>query len=168
MSQSIQFEELSETDGVVDDIKYLLFRLGGELYGTPLLGVREVVEPQPCKPVPNTAPYFKGVINIRGQIAGLADLRVRFGYEAEANPQQALLLFETETGPMAALVDTVEAVVRIDEKDIETRPNIRVQVPLEFLVGIASFQGRLVTLIDLRRSLGSEDIVAIRQSKIVA
>lgn len=167
MSQSILFEDPSDEESP-EEVRYLLFRLGGELYGTPLLGVREVVEPQPCKPVPNTAPHFKGVINVRGRIVGLADLRIRFGYEPVASPQLALLLFETESGPIAAVVDAVETVLRIDEKDIETRPNIRAQVPTEFLIGIANLQGRLVTLIDLGRSLVAEDIVAIRQSKLVA
>ena len=167
MNQGNEFEERNDLQDI-DEEKYLLFRLGSELYGTPLLGVREVVEPQGVKQIPNTVSYFKGVINIRGQIVGLVDLRVRFGYGAEKGPSQALLVFETETGPIAAIVDSVEAVVKIDEGGIERNPNIKCQVPTEFLIGIANYLGQLVTLIDLNRTLSAEDYIDIQRHKLLA
>lgn len=148
--------------------RYLLFQLGSELYGTPLLGVREVVEPQKWKLVPNTVSYFKGVINIRGQIVGLVDLRLRFGYESLPNAHQALLVFETEAGPIAAIVDSVESVVQIAGAAIERHPNVASHLPVEYLIGIANHQNRLITIIDLNRALAGEDYVAIRKGKMVA
>jgi len=151
--------EIHETTG--DEIRYLLFRLGGELYGTPLLGIREVVEPQEPKPVPNTVPYFSGVINIRGQVVGVLDLRQRFQHDAEKHTGMALMVFDTEAGPLGALVDRVEAVVPIPDSSIEKKPNVRTTVPLEFLLGIGNENGRLVTLVDLNRILGREELRAI-------
>jgi purine-binding chemotaxis protein CheW len=149
-----------------DESKYLIFRLGAEIYGTPLLGVREVLQPQAPKPIPNTAEYFKGLINVRGQILGVVDLRIRFDYPVTSFASVAFLVFETETGPIAAIVDKVEAVVRIDESQLQKKPNIRSQVPVEFLIGASSHQGQLVTLIDLNKTLSKEDYVAIQKAKL--
>ena len=155
-------QHLSVSDST-EEGRYLLFRLGTELYGTPLLGVREVVEAQPTKPVPNTISCFTGVINIRGEIVGVIDLRMRFGHPANTGAESALMVFSTEAGPMAALVDKVEAVVKIPDDKIDKQPNVHTTVPLEFLLGIAKDSERLVTLIDLNRTLGKEELKAIRR-----
>lgn len=158
-------------DGLDDEMvdegsKYLLFRLDGEIYGTPLLGVREVIQPQATKAIPNTAPYFKGLINVRGQIIGVVDLRLRFEYTAIDVPSMAFLIFETEVGPIAAVVDKVEAVVKIDDDNFHKKPNIRSQVPAEFFIGATTHEDQLVTLIDLNKTLSTEDYVKIQQSKM--
>lgn len=154
-------------DETVDEgSKYLLFRLDGEMYGTPLLGVREVIQPQATKAIPNTAPYFMGLINVRGQIIGVVDLRARFDYTAIDVPSMAFLIFETDIGPIAAIVDKVEAVIKIEEDNFHKKPNIRSQVPVEFFMGATTFEDQLVTLIDLNKTLSKEDYVKIQQSKI--
>jgi len=149
-----------------DECKYLIFRLGSDAYGTPLLGVREVLETQSAKPIPNTAPYFKGLINVRGQIIGVVDLRLRFDYPAVESPALAYMLFETDTGPFAAIVDKVEAVVRIDDVSLQKKPNIRTQIPVDFLIGASTYEGSLVTLIDLNKTLSAEDYVLIQKAKL--
>jgi purine-binding chemotaxis protein CheW len=141
-----------------DDARYLLFKVGGDLYGTPLLGIREVVEPQEAKPLPNTAPFFSGVINLRGQVVGVVDLRKRFGCEAKKHAGMALMVFDTETGPLAALVDEIECVVQIPPSQIESKPPVRSHVSVDYLLGIGNHESRLVSLIDLNRVLGSEEL----------
>jgi purine-binding chemotaxis protein CheW len=148
------------------DSKYLIFRLGREVYGTPLLGVREVLEPQPPKPLPNTAKHFMGLINMRGQIMGVIDLRIRFDYPISQGETTAYLVFETETGPIAAIVDHVEAVANIELKDMENKPNIRSQVPIDFLIGATVHNNQLITLIDLNKTLSLEDYVEIKNAKL--
>jgi len=133
--------------------KYLLFRLREELYGTPLLGVREVVEPQAPKPIPNTAKHFSGVINIRGEIVGVLDLRTRFNHNAETGVNMALMVFSTDGGPMAGLVDRVESVISLSEKEIERNPNIGIEILREALIGVGKYNKHLITLIDLHKIL---------------
>lgn len=150
---------MSETKIIQDDdARFLLFKVAGELYGTPLLGIREVVEPQEPKPIPNTAPFFSGVINLRGQVVGVVDLRKRFGHEAQRHQGMALMVFETESGPLAALVDEIECVVQLTANHIDTKPIVRANVPSEFLLGIGNQEGRLISLIDLNKILGSEEL----------
>lgn len=162
---AVENDENQELDSA-DEAKYLIFRLGSEAYGTPLLGVREVLETQSPKPIPNTVPYFKGLINIRGQIIGVVDLRLRFEYPTVESPTVAYMLFETETGPFAAIVDKVEAVVRIDDVSLQKKPNIRMQIPVEYLIGASTYEGSLVTLIDLSKILSDEDYVLIQKAKL--
>jgi purine-binding chemotaxis protein CheW len=150
-------EEVYEEEG-----RYLLFKLGNELYGSPLLGIREVVEPQETKPIPNTSKYFVGVINIRGKIVGVVDLRTKLTIDEIETKEMALLVFDTEAGPMAGLVDKVEAVVRISSSEIEKKPSVKTTVPIDFMIGIAKEAERLITLIDLNRMLGADELVQIK------
>lgn len=143
-----------------DDARFLLFKVGGQLYGTPLLGIREVVEPQEPKPIPNTVSFFSGVINLRGQVVGVVDLRKRFGCEASRLPRMALMVFSTESGPLGALVDEIECVVKIPAAKIESKAVIRTQVPADYFIGIGNQDGRLISLIDLNKILGTEELKA--------
>jgi purine-binding chemotaxis protein CheW len=141
-----------------EEDRYLLFVLGNEIFGTPLLGVREVVEPLVPKPVPNTRPFFTGVINIRGEIVGVMDLRARFQHSTKAEPGQAMMVFETSSGTEAALVDRIDAVAKISPQTIERQPNVKSSISPEYLIGIAKEAGRLVTLLDLKRVLEEQQV----------
>ncbi len=143
-----------------DDARYLLFKVGGDIYGTPLLGVREVVEPQEAKKLPHTAPFFSGVINLRGQVVGVVDLRKRFGCEVKKHPGMALMVFDTESGTLAALVDEIQCVVQIPPTQIETKQVIRSHVSADYVIGIGKHEDRLVSLINLDRVLGSEELTS--------
>jgi purine-binding chemotaxis protein CheW len=149
-----------------DNQRYLLFRLGEELYGSPILGIREVVEPQEPKPIPNTVPYFLGVINIRGEIVGVIDLRIRFNHQVTRAQHNAMIVFETEAGPLAALVDKVEAVSQIADDAIEKKPNIKAAVEVEYLIGVSKGTERMATLIDLNRALSAEELRVIRSARV--
>ncbi|MBX7144665.1 MAG: chemotaxis protein CheW [Oligoflexia bacterium] len=142
--------------------RYLVFGVGPELYGTPLLGVREVVEPQAPKPVPNTVEYFTGVINIRGEIVGVIDLRIKFGQPVKDTPHNALMVFMTEVGPVAALVDKVESVVKLSSDQIESAPSVRTRVPSQYLTGIAEVENRLITIVDLSKILSTDEVAVVR------
>ena len=145
--------EATNNDLKVEADRYLIFKLGDELYGTPLLEVREVGDMIDPKPVPNTSGCFLGVINIRGQIVGVVDLRLRFGHPAVRTTDNALMVFETISGTMAAIVDKVESVVRFPDIEIDRDPKVKTSVPQEFLVGVGHDNGRLVTLLEVNNLL---------------
>ncbi|MEY4669138.1 MAG: hypothetical protein RL518_1837 [Pseudomonadota bacterium] len=141
-----------------DDARYLLFKVGSELYGTPLLGVREVVEHREPTPIPNTVSFFSGVINLRGQVVGVVDLRKRFGCEASTRPHMALMVFSTDSGPLGALVDEIESVIRIPSANIASHAVVRSHAPADYVIGIGNQDGRLMTLVDLHKILGTEEL----------
>lgn len=136
-------------DNDTEDDRYLIFRIHESLYGTPLLRVREVVERYSPKPIPNAPDFFAGVVNIRGEIVGVIDLRVRFGYPRGTDPSQALIVMSTNSGPMSCLVDQVESVIILNKKEIEKKANTSVGLKDETIIGIAKKDNKLIILIDL-------------------
>ncbi|MBP9837264.1 MAG: purine-binding chemotaxis protein CheW [Proteobacteria bacterium] len=161
MRDNIESHELQE-----EATRYLIFKVCDEVYGTPLLGVREVVEFHQPKTIPNTTSYFAGVINIRGEIVGVIDLRKRFGYNVEENNGVAMIVFSTAEGTIAAIVDKVEAVIELQSNQIEARPNVKTKVRLDYLLGIGKHKDQLITLVDLNGVLAIEDLVSIKESKL--
>lgn len=146
------------SDNDLEQDRYLLFTLNQETYATPLMGVREVVEMQKSKPIPHTIPSFLGVINIRGEIVGVMDLRLRLGYEVSASPMEAMMVFDTENGSIAAIVDQMEGVVKIQPDLIDRRPSIESRLPLDYLIGVGRLKERLVTIIDMSKVLAKEEV----------
>ncbi len=158
---TIEFQEL-------DSHKFLLFKLNAELYATPLLAVKQVVENQTVKMIPNTAPYFLGLINYRGQIMGLVDLKKRFQMPETEVAKKTFLIFDSDSGPIAAQVDHVEAVISLDDDKIEKNPNIKTDVPTHYMIGVAQFNDEMITVIDLNKSFSSEDYVHIQSTKLMS
>jgi purine-binding chemotaxis protein CheW len=150
--------------------RYLVFRLNEDLYGTPLLGVREVVEFQQPKPIPNTAPWFSGIINIRGEIIGVIDLRSRFEYphRNQISLGLALILFQTDIGTVAAVVDKIESVKEFTENNIEKNPGIAARVPMNYLIGIGQAEKQMINLIDLNQVLSKEEFIQFHRIKSAA
>jgi len=142
--------------------RYLLFTLGGEIYGTPLMAVREVCEFQRAKPIPHTVNSFLGVINIRGEIVGVVDLRLRLSYPAKESKVIAMMVFNTDEGALGAVADTLEGVAKINKQDIDPKPRIDSRIPTKYILGVGKHRNNLVTLIDLREVLEREEVVSLR------
>lgn len=153
----------SELEEEID--KFLLYRLNGESYATPLKKVREIVEPLKVKAIPHAKNYFLGVINLRGQIIGLIDLSKRFAIDAlEDNPESALIVFDTDVGPLAAKVDKIESVVTIMEEEINRNPNVPSNIPQNYLIGIARKNEDLISLVDLNKVLTEDDLIEVQNN----
>ncbi|RYZ70758.1 MAG: purine-binding chemotaxis protein CheW [Proteobacteria bacterium] len=138
--------------------KYLTYRVGGELYGTPLLSTREVIKIGEIKEAPYMVPHFKGVINLRGQIVGIVDLRIKFGLGVPGVPRGIILISETEHGLMGAIVDELLAVEKVTEEQIDRKAPIQTTLPLEYFIGVARVGDRLVNLVDLSRCLSQDEM----------
>lgn len=158
-SKLIEYNNADDTESASDE-RYLVFRLGSELYATPLLRVREVVEPFDSKPLPNTPKFFVGVVNIRGEIVGVVDLRLKFGHKVEPSPYMALMVFSTDGGPMAALVDQVDSVINLSPNEIQDRGTLGAALGGENIVGIGKKDKKLITIIDLLNILETYGSVA--------
>lgn len=139
--------------------KYLIYQLGSENFATPLIEVREVIEFRAAKPIPHTSTFFKGVINIRGEIVGVLDLRERLNIKDAAEPM-AQLIFETDNGPLAAIVDRVHSVTVIQEKDLERRPAVHAAgEDRAYFLGVGKVDDRLLTVVSLRKILTPEQLI---------
>jgi purine-binding chemotaxis protein CheW len=151
--------------GDQENRRYLIFSLGSELYASPLEMVREVLKNTDVKEVPYMKSYFRGVINVRGQIISVVDLREKFGVKKNEPSNNMLLVVEREGQYLAAVVDEVVAVGALMESDIERKPALSTKIPVDFFLGIGKWNDRLLNLIDVAGSLSAEDFSTIQRTK---
>jgi purine-binding chemotaxis protein CheW len=137
--------------------KHLIFRVGGESCGIPVLRVREIIRLTHITPVPRMPEAVKGVINLRGRIIPVLDLRVHFGVEAGADSRHACIIVvavESTSGArqfMGLVVDAVEEVANLRADDIEPPPDFGAGHGDDCILGMAKSAGRVKTLLNIDR-----------------
>jgi purine-binding chemotaxis protein CheW len=142
------------------DGKYLTFSLAGEEYGIGILKVREIIGMMSITPVPQTPEFVKGVINLRGKVIPVIDLRLRFGLMArDCTERTCIIVVEivSDSGavPMGIVVDAVSEVLNIREADIENTPTFGVKLNTDFILGMAKTDGGVKILLDIDKVLGA-------------
>ncbi len=140
--------------------KYLTFSLAGEEYGIGILKVREIIGMMPVTPVPRTPDFVKGVINLRGKVIPVIDLRLRFGLDAAAYTERTCIIVVEILGdagavPMGIVVDAVSEVLNIRATDIENTPAFGVKLNTDFILGMAKTDGGVKILLDIDKVLGT-------------
>ncbi len=147
--------------------KYLTFSLSGEEYGIGILKVKEIIGMMAVTHVPQTPAFVKGVINLRGKVIPVVDLRLRFGLEAAAYTERTCIIVVEVAGAngsvmMGIVVDAVSEVLNIRGADIENTPTFGVRLNTDFILGMAKAAGGIKILLEIDKVLNSEDLVAIR------
>jgi purine-binding chemotaxis protein CheW len=140
--------------------KYLTFVLGQEEYGIGIMHVREIIGMMAITAVPQTPSFVKGVINLRGKVIPVIDLRLKFGLdEAEHTTETCVIVVEVGNSQMGIIVDTVREVVDIDEDEIEDAPRFGTKVDTNFILGMGKVGGKVEILLDISRVLTSAEMV---------
>jgi purine-binding chemotaxis protein CheW len=148
----------SQISFATDGSQYLTFRLGREEYGVEILKVQEIKGYSAITPVPNTPAYLKGVMNLRGTIVPVADLRAKFGMaEAEYNQFSVIIVLTVGAKVMGLIVDAVSDVLNIPRADIQPTPDFGGEVDAQFISGMAKAGDKLVVLLDIDRVLGADE-----------
>lgn len=134
--------------------KYLTFYLEGEEYGLEILKVHEIIGIMPITRVPRTPPFILGVINLRGKVISIMDLRARFGMRSVEHAAEACIIVVQVGGVQIGLfVDRVSEVLDIAEGDIEDAPAFGVEIDTDYILGVAKTNGRVKLLLDIERVL---------------
>ena len=146
--------------------KYLTFSLAGEEYGIGILKVKEIIGMMEITRVPQTPSYVKGVINLRGKVIPVIDLRQKFGLEAgEYTERTCVVVVEVlrDGGQVliGSVVDSVSEVLNIKEGEIEETPDFGVEMDTQYLLGMAKAGGGIKLLLDIDSVLGSEELTAL-------
>ena len=142
--------------------KYLTFALGGESYAIPVLKVREIIRLTSITAVPQMPDYIRGVINLRGKIIPVMDLRLRFGFTGAASAEQNCIVVVQVKNPagqataMGLVVDAVEEVAQLAAADIEETPDFGAQVDTKYILGMAKIKGAVKALLDIDRVIGGD------------
>jgi len=149
--------------------KYLTVVLDNEAYGIAVLKVREIIRLQKITPVPQMPGFVKGVINLRGRVIPVIDLRVKFGLKAEFAERTCIVVVQVtlsseQTVQMGLIVDSVEEVVSLTAGEIEPTPEFGARIDTTYLLGMAKVKGQVKTLLDLDRVVAPETVRALAQA----
>ena len=146
--------------------KYLTFSLAEEEYGIGILKIKEIIGMMPITSVPQTPEFVKGVINLRGKVIPVMDLRLRFGMgEIEYTERTCIIVVEIEgqtgTVMIGIVVDSVSEVLNIKGDDIAETPTFGTELNTEYILGMAKMGGGVKILLDIDRVLSGEEIAAL-------
>ena len=149
------------------DGKYLTFSLAGEEYGIGILKVREIIGMMPITSVPQTPHYVKGVINLRGKVIPVIDLRLRFGMSESAYTERTCIIVVEIRGAagllqMGIVVDAVSEVLNIKAEEIEDTPAFGVRLNTDYILGMAKIGKGVKILLDIDRVLGADELEDMR------
>jgi len=143
--------------------KFLTFCLGSEHFGVEILRVREIIGLIAITPLPQTPPYVKGVMNLRGRIIPVIDLRQRFGLSAaDATKETCVVVLEAANDDgsqtvMGAVVDSVREVQDIPPSAIEPPPEFGCEIPLKYILGMGKLKDRVVVLLEIAEVIGMRE-----------
>lgn len=143
--------------------KYLMFTLAGEEYGVSILKIKEIIGMMPITSVPQTPEFVKGVINLRGRVIPVVDLRLRFLMDSTDHTDRTCIIV-VETGgdvgtvQMGIVVDSVSEVLTIKGNDIEEAPKFGAKLDTEYILGMAKIDGGVKILLDIDRVLSVDEI----------
>jgi len=149
--------------------KYLTVVLENEAYGIGVLKVREIIRMQKITPVPQMPSFVKGVINLRGRVIPIVDMRVKFGLKAEFAERTCIVVVQVKLPTeqivqMGLIVDSVEEVVTLQANEIEPTPDFGMKINTEYLLGMAKVKGAVKTLLDIDRVVAPETVQAMAQA----
>ena len=143
--------------------KYLTFQLANEEFGIRVLKVREIMGLQEITAVPQTPAHVKGVINLRGKVVPVIDLRLKFGLDTAEYTQRTCIIVtqvQGESGSvlMGIIVDGVSEVLNLTAAEIEDTPDFGEEVAGQYLLGMAKVKGKVKILLDIDKVLSTQDL----------
>jgi len=155
-----------------DDIKakagkYITFRLDNEDYGLYILSVKEIIGLIKTTKVPRTPDFVRGVINLRGKVHPVIDLRKRFGLEPKEDDDRTPIIIvevhqDDNTQFIGIVVDSVSEVINLSKEDIENTPTFGVDLETDFILGLAKVNKKVITLLDIDKILTSKQLVMVQ------
>jgi purine-binding chemotaxis protein CheW len=141
------------------DLHIVGFRVGAETFGVPITCVHEIVRVPEITNVPDSPEFVEGVINLRGKIVSVVDLRKRFGEQAGARSKKNRVIVVDSDGKLVGLiVDSASEVMKIPQSEIEPPPRVMMDETGGYVTGVGKLKDRLIILVDLQRVLQRGDL----------
>lgn len=147
------------TENLKKNNQYLTFRLQNQQYGIPIVIVREINRITEITTVPRSPAYVAGVINLRGKVIPVVDLRLKLAMEKQ-NPtrQTCVVVVETTHGFMGVIVDQVFSVIELKKDQIENSPQIGNSIDSSYVLGMGKIDNQVLILVDILKLLGAEGL----------
>jgi len=130
--------------------KYVSIKIADDVYGIPVVKVQEVLGDVEAKQVPNSQPFMKGVVNLRGKVIPLVDLRMRLGFsEKKSDIETVVLITQVFDKLLGLIVDSISDVVEINESEIQNTPHFPLKIETDCVKGIGQIENEIFILIDV-------------------
>ncbi|TAL29785.1 MAG: purine-binding chemotaxis protein CheW [Spirochaetes bacterium] len=153
LAQSARVEKTEEEN------QFVTFMIGGETYGVEVLKVQEIIGMTQITHVPNTMVFMKGVINLRGSVVPVVDMRIKFAMEErDYDAFTVIIIVEVRERMIGMIVDSVSDVVGIPVKGIQDTPHFSAHIETDFISGIGQVEDKLVIILDVDRILSTQEI----------
>jgi purine-binding chemotaxis protein CheW len=151
---------------ITETRQYLTFKLGNEIFATDVAKVREVLDLSPITAIPRTPDFMAGVINLRGSVVPVVDLRQCFGMAKTENTRNTCIvvvevLLDSESLVIGALADSVEEVIDLEPEQIEPAPRIGAHIRTDFIRGMGRRDTQFIMILDIDRVFSAEEMAAI-------
>jgi purine-binding chemotaxis protein CheW len=144
--------------------KYLTFILNNEVYGIEILKVREIIGIMDVTSVPQTPDYMKGVINLRGKVIPVIDLRLKFSMPGEEQTSETCtIVVEVDNASIGLIVDSVSEVMEISGDEIEDAPQFGQGIDTNFIMGLGKTKETIVILLDIANVLSAEELSMVEE-----
>jgi len=152
--------------GITEAAQYLTFKLENEVFAVGVSSVREILDYTAITKVPRTPDYMRGVINVRGSVVPVVDLRLKFGMtKTEQLVNTCIIVLEIglddETTVLGALADSVQEVIELEPAQIEPPPKIGTRLKTEFIRGIGKGDSEFIMILDIDKVFSSDELSAI-------
>lgn len=158
------------SEPVAEDLLQLVsFVIDSEEFGIDILKVQEIIRPVEITRVPNAPAFVEGVINLRGRIVPVVDLRKRFGLaEREQDQHTRIIVVELVDRVVGFMMDAVREVIRVDRSVIEPAPELAIGIDTDYIKGVAKLEDRLLILLDLEEVLTADERKAVQTAEEAA
>ncbi len=159
MNHDSMEKDTDDLTTIAQEGKYLTFELGHEEYGVEILKVREIIGLMEITDVPQTPGFIQGIINLRGRVIPVVNLRRRFGMdEVNAAKENCIIIIDLNDSLIGALVDSVSEVQNIGSDQIEPAPSFGNTVSTNYITGIGKINGKVNILLDIGKVLSPEEL----------
>ncbi len=157
--------------GITETVQYLTFKLSDEVFALDVAKVREILEITTITKIPQTPEFMRGVINLRGSVVPVIDMRLKFGMSATEQTVNTCIIvvevtLEGETTVLGALADSVQEVVEMEPEQIEPAPHIGTRLNTTFIKGMGKHEGEFVMILDIDKVFSEEEMAAVQAAGI--
>ncbi len=154
-------------NGITETRQYLTFKLGNEVFATDVAKVREVLDLTTITAIPRTPPFMRGVINLRGSVVPVVDLRLCFDMSKTESTRNTCIvvvevLLDSEATVIGALADSVEEVIDLEPEQIQPAPKIGTQIRTDFIKGMGKRDTQFIMILDIDKVFSAEELASVR------
>lgn len=148
--------------------RFIEFSLGREDYAIPLLMVREVISVPDTTPIPKSPTHFLGIMNLRGQVISVVDLRKKLKVEAKQDKEEAVIIVDIGGMNIGVVVDSINKVLAFSSEEVSEMPEVENQLNTQYIFGVYKKENSLTILLDIAKVLDLKDFEAINTTKKAA